>query len=284
MIQLIMSFYNKNELAKLFDTIQPNADEAFGNFKLDSNVYAIFITPRIGSTFLTHLIKNSGGLGDPDEWFNYDSVRVGKLINNNKITSLVQYIYFLAEKFGSANGAFGVEFAWPHYSRLDQCIDLQSCFEKRIKYFYLRRRNIVQQAISWYAARESGLFHSSQNERETKEVDAFDEKKIKALIDRVLKYEYEIEIFFVENNIEPIYLEYEQITSNPTDVLFLFANVLGVDPAKLRIQDESKVEKLGGELSLAWEQRFYSANKSFVDRITANRGIRSLSERVAGRK
>jgi len=279
-----MNFQHKNKLAVLFDSIEPKDNGAFANFKLDNTVYAIFITPRIGSTFLTHLIKSSGGLGDPDEWFNYDSVRVGKLIKNNELNNLVQYIYFLAKKFGSPNGTFGIEFAWPHFIRLAECLDLQDCFEKRIKYFYLRRRNIVQQGISWFRARESGMFHSSQNERETKVVDAFDEQQIKMLVNRVLKYEYEIENYFVQNKIEPIYLEYEKITSNPADVLYLFANVLGVDPGKLHFQDKSKVEKLRDELSLEWEERFYSANRSFVDRITVNREIISLSERVADRK
>lgn len=223
---------------------------------LDNPVYFIFITPRTGSTFLTSLLRETGQLGTPDEWFNPSSIGVGKRIRRWQTASVPAYVHRLVENVASPNGCFGAQLAWPHYRFLRQIMDPQSLFSRPVQYFYLRRKNIILQAISWYKARVTRVFHSYQKRDETVSAARYDGEAIARLIEQIIRQEKRIENFFARRGIAPVRLYYEDVVGSPAEAIRCFSSRLGYRVDTDAVQPETGISKLGNAENHEWEARF----------------------------
>ena len=232
--------------------------------------YAICLVPRSGSTYLAHLLKETECFGFPNEWLAIALAE--KQARETGAPDWDTLFRRVMARHASANGISGIELALAHLTWGRQASGRQDILDPTWTYFYLRRRNIVRQAISMHVAHQSGVLHSFQlndDARRVRDAVLYDTPAIrnwiKFLQDEELKWERE----FGRMGIEPVRLYYEDIIARPERAIRLFSNVLGL--AETPAIKASPIERVGTSRSDAWEAEYRADDSDFLDALALHR-------------
>lgn len=237
--------------------------------------YFIAFTARSGSTFLTHQIHAAGVLSEPHEWFNWGYVKENA---GKGEAAFSEYFSSILSAKRSRNGVFGCEINWLQFCALRSIVEPQMLFKNKVRWFYLRRRNVIAQAISNFIADRTGFFHSYQSSDAAMERVAslnYDSEAIKGYVKSFIEQEKSFDQWFLENNVVPVDVFYEDVVHDPCRVVMLFANVLGVRlPTDFaRTTFENPIKKIGGEQNAEFERRFREEEADFVLEYFNSRGL-----------
>jgi LPS sulfotransferase NodH len=125
-------------------------------------------TQRSGSTIVCEDLTNSGSLGRPDEWFLSWTAEAAKDWRSE--------LEVVKARGTTPNGIFAVKIMANQLSTVDECLSsfaepassagpypyLRRFFDDAL-WVWIRRRDTVDQAISHYLARTSGVYHLVRN-------------------------------------------------------------------------------------------------------------------------
>jgi LPS sulfotransferase NodH len=191
--------------------------------------YIIFITGRCGSTWLTHLLEDSGMCGAPHEFFNETSL---PFFNESiQADSFNKYFVDVVRKY-SSGGRFGFEINVDRVGNLNSIIDLRWLLPRdAVTYFWMTRQDIISQAFSFARAKQSGHWHDYRTHSvgkpaESLSIGAIDIWREVLLI---LRQERQFQEFAQETNITPIPLNYEQMVSDKRMTAMLVMTALNCD-------------------------------------------------------
>jgi LPS sulfotransferase NodH len=230
----------------------------------DTLLYIIFILPRSGSTWLTDMAMRGGRLGAPQEWFNDTWIQGDEPALGCKPPRLVgtadinEYARRCVADHRSSIGVMGVQLSYYQTLALMRSTDDPTLATAGMPIFYLRRRNILAQAISLYRSVESGLFHSYQTAGHTNfAAPAYDQHKITEWIAHIVQCETGFESLFASCGATPCALFYEDVLARPAECLALVEHrITGHPPPAGAAPPHSSLRRLAGAESLAWEERF----------------------------
>ena len=235
--------------------------------------YAVFFTPRSGSSWLTDVIWQNRQLGWPEEWFNPSFVpKIAQSINAD---SLHNYIKMLKRK-QAPGGIFGFEIT---YYQMKATFDGEdrfvSFFPAETAAFFLIREDIVLQAVSLAKSVASKVYHSvNAAPEELSRSDAgfrYDAREIGRWLHHILDQETRFERFFERHGIAPLRLSYERImAAGPAATIALFGQHLGVatpDPGT----GEGRHRKIGTDKNAAFAARFADEHPDVMESIAACR-------------
>jgi len=131
--------------------------------------YLILASPRSGSTLVSRVLFETKMAGDPLEYFNRYLLELECRINGQKELSFDRFLDEMKLRRTSPNGVFGMQL---HYSQLlikfssdrinNSMISFVRDFDKHI---WLRRKNKLQQAISFVIAKKSGAWSSEDKKK-----------------------------------------------------------------------------------------------------------------------
>ena len=263
-----------NEISSVFGkTVEDLSKEALKLKPKIKNGYIICITPRTGSTYLTHLLKSNVEFGYPNEWMNPRGIEKG--LEKNNLSSFNQYINMLWDNHSSKDGVFGIEAPYYHLKILMQIIPLDLLLGKNHHWFHLMRENIVSQSISLYLAQQSGIYHSTDLEREgnTKQEipkPVYDGKAIKFGVAKILKWECQYEKLFKDNDVNPVRISYEKIIKDPSATVELFKKTLGINKT-IEFNNCNKIKKIGTNLNAEFEERFRTEYANYLSEVLNKR-------------
>lgn len=182
--------------------------------------YAIFMTPRSGSTLLTEILSGTGKLGYPVEFFQSDWVRWLSPVFSDVFPKFEQLI---TQGFKSENGVFGVEIQDFLFAGEQQFFaDLEQW-----RVIYLKRENLLAQAVSFARAHALKVWHHF-GKAESRQETPIDRKTIIDAINMLLKMEQSFEQTFRERQIEPLVLSYEELIAAPPTQVARVAEHIGV--------------------------------------------------------
>lgn len=235
--------------------------------------YVILFTARSGSTFLTHELGATGSLSVPNEWFSWLHVRAD--IEKNGGTP-IEFMHRLVISMKSAGGIFGVETNRLMLELFEDILPLDRIFPRRPRWFVLRRRNLVSQAISNYIADESRIFHSYQLTSESDEkIDSvtYDSDKLKVYIKKFVEEEKWFFKYLKLKHVIPIELFYEDVVQEPKSCAMRIANVMGVWVSNEYFSKQIKnpMKKMSNNKNLEFEKRFRDENPLFLHDILKER-------------
>ena len=202
-------------------------DEALYQKPKSLNNYIICFTERCGSTMLCSFIKKTNCLGVPDEYINPRGVAQ---IYLKKYPSKDIFEYFdVLRRNQITNDVFGMKTSF---------YDLNVLLERGIvgellspiKFIYMTRHNVIQQAISSYRARKSNLWHFYKNQSNSSQVPVieieYNEEEILTHVESRLKERLQWENFFSLYSINPLRITYEDVTKEPHKVLQKIAHFI----------------------------------------------------------
>jgi LPS sulfotransferase NodH len=182
----------------------------------------ILFTPRSGSSWFGGLLTKTGSLGFPEEYINVECIEDA----NRDLSAASEYDFLcgcLASRV-TRNRFFSIQATWGDISRLET-VDFFEFFSSSF-YVWLRRLDVVDQAISLLIATETGVFHQRLGEQRRpadfqnnaklglKSAEELDNKIVK-WISHIVHYECSTEIQLNMRAISPMRIFYEDLVKTP---------------------------------------------------------------------
>jgi LPS sulfotransferase NodH len=243
--------------------------------------YVICTTPRSGSHLLAYGLNDTGVAGYPDERFPPLSQRPPISLDNVEwLTSNIgasydaegdrQYVGKVIESSTSENGVFGVTL---HWHQLDDAVRrIRSYFNTasllpnaalraafpNLSYIWLRRCDVVAQAVSWYRAICTDTYITFRGDSEgadTTQQIPFDFDKIQLLVSILKCADAAWRRFFNEHSIRPYVITYESLHHSYESTIRTTLRHLEVDSGAISI-GSPRVRKMAGATSSQWVQRY----------------------------
>ncbi len=235
--------------------------------------YAVCYVQRSGSTHLTSLLQNTGVAGKPADFFNagYKEMRaedehvfartgaytIARGSEKYGCRSVADYLNTVAGLTRTSNGVFGVKMDLCHASILIR----RGLFwspDWNWKYIYVTRRDLLMQAISFYTAQSTGQWSSLSA---GKSAVAFDADAIL----QCLRYLTELmgvwECMFAALGIEPLRIAYEDIESDPDQVVTRCLRYIGIESAAPPIPQKSLYQKQRTPRAEEWAEEIRAGSR-----------------------
>lgn len=167
--------------------------------------YIICSTQRSGSSLLCHLLRHSRVLGRPGE-----TIVLGKLeaiAKERGESDLLKLARDIVQEHATPNGVSGVKLHFHQFEQLRAELGIYNIFEE-VKWIYIDRKNLIEQAVSLAKARQTREFSS----KHAKLNQAVYDKDSIISAGRFLAEEKSLwEWFFASMQIEPLRLYYEDL-------------------------------------------------------------------------
>lgn len=191
------------------------------------------------------------------------------------------YVRHILQQNTAGNGVFGTVIMWSYFERMLQmlqeiptCKDLNGApllakvFNKP-KYIWMRRRNHVEQAVSWAIACQTGIWSQTAEETSpSRAVPKFDFKVIDEWCNRIAAHEAGWENYFRENQIEPLTLFYEDVVTSHRGAAERVLEFLRLPiPPGMEIPPPT-VEKQATRISHDWTESYLKLKRKKTNRLT----------------
>jgi len=240
--------------------------------------YIIASVQRSGTHLLCSILRSTGIAGSPEEHF---LSKAGETWEQRwDAPSRVAYVQQVLRQNTAADGVFGTVVMWSYFERMLQMLKeiseyknlneahlLAAVFNKP-KYIWMRRRNHVEQAVSWAIACQTGLWaQKAQEKSRPRAVPKFDFKVIDEWCKRIAAHDEGWANYFRENQIEPLVLFYEDVVASHRAAAESVLEFLGLPfPPGLEIPPPT-VEKQATRISEEWTARYLQLKRAKTPRL-----------------
>jgi LPS sulfotransferase NodH len=224
--------------------------------------YVIASIQRSGTHLLCSILRSTGVAGSPAEFF---LSKPGETWEERwGAASRDAYVERVLRQ-NTADGVFGTVVMWSYFELILQMLqeipayknlhggELLAAVLHQPKYIWMRRRNRVEQAVSWAIACQTGVWAQKREERpQPRAIPKFDFKVIDEWCNRIAAHEAGWANYFRENQIEPLVLFYEDIVVSHQTAAENVLKFLGLPlPPGMQVP-RPPVEKQANETSKQW--------------------------------
>jgi trehalose 2-sulfotransferase len=198
--------------------------------------YFVCGIPRAGTWLLCGLLASSGVAGDPQEWFWRDTERDFR--ERWGVSTDADYLARVLETGTTPNGVFGSKLMWGYHgdflARLRRLAGSERLRDGAIverffpapRYVWIRRDDVVAQAVSWAKAIQSGYWHVWDERRDVEL--RLDLEQVDALVREVREHDLAWRRWFGANGVEPLVVRYEELAAEQQAVTRRVLDFLGV--------------------------------------------------------
>lgn len=227
--------------------------------------YMLASVPRTGSTYLSHLLWQTGCLGAPLEYLNFDPA--GPYFFAATSAENQDWLWqSVVRRRTSPNGIFGVK-CFPSQMQilqeanaqlLQQVLALLTGGEGGAKVVLLNRRDRDAHAISYARAILSGVWRKEQEASGKTEV-GFSRVAVERARQTLDAQEAAWAEMFAELRIDPLVLEYEEVVADPDAAVSAVASYVGAVIAPGARVEIPSIERQSEADSRAWAERYATA-------------------------
>ncbi len=233
-------------------------------------VYMLASIPRTGSTYLSHLLWETGCLGAPLEYLNFEPTGP-YFFASHSAENQTRLWRTLLHRRASPNGVFGFKCFPVQLQALkrDNPALLAALHPGRI--VYLDRRDRTAHIVSYARANLTGVWRKEQ-ETDRSEPARYSQEALEMAERGIEVQAAGWEKMFRERGIEPLRLYYEDVVASPAEAQRQVADHLGValDPAAaVRVPPVLKQSHAGSE---DWASRYASSRGGALDPAAARSG------------
>ncbi|MDX6516385.1 MAG: trehalose 2-sulfotransferase [Gaiellaceae bacterium] len=228
----------------------------------------ICFVARSGSWFLSGLLASTGVAGRPSEAFFpriEEEARVAHSLETDR-----DYLEWVLQDGSTANGAFGCKLMWSELQdvlgRLRRIDGEES--EARLmagafpnpRYVWLRRRDVVAQAVSWARALQTQQW---QSYRSPVGEPRFDFAEIDGLVGLVKDEEEAWATWFETNDIAAVQVFYEDLLADPFREVSRIVATLGLElPGTAELRPYPGFDRQADAVSADWCERYHVQSAS----------------------
>ena len=216
--------------------------------------YIICYAPRTGSWLLCDLLRASGVMGVPAEYFNMVqgarqmAQRLG--LTTTEAIPFHEYVKALIQHRTTPNGVFGVKIEVKQLNPLIRARAIPEYFPDA-KYIYLSRKDRIAQGVSFEIAHQTRQWHASSTSQDA----VFDETKLMNSIGVVTGIADAWEEYFSANNIEPYRTDYESLTADPHPICMEICRLVGVETDHVFRIADADFKKQSNAVNEDWIRR-----------------------------
>ena len=229
--------------------------------------YIICSVQRSGTHLLSSVLRSTGVAGRPAEYLVCKRTETWE--QKWKSPSRTAYIERVWRQGATPNGVFGLVMMWTYFERAIRMLREIPAYQhlsleqvlptvfRQPKYIWLRRRDRLQQAVSWAIASQTKVW--SQKRGEGPQPDAaprFDFESIDERYNHITDDEQSWADYFRKNKLEPFVLFYEDVTASHRATAERVLEFLDVQfPPGLELPAPA-VEKQASPMSQEWAARY----------------------------
>jgi len=239
--------------------------------------YIIASVQRSGTHLLCSILRSTEVAGSPGEFF---LCRPGETWEERSGTSSrAAYLEHVLQQNTTSSGAFGAVVMWSYLDRMLQLLQdipayrnlagsrlLAAVFHDP-KYIWMRRRNRVEQAVSWAMACQTGVWAKKRGANpKPRAMPRFDFKVIDEWCKRVAEHETAWENYFRENQIEPLVLFYEDVVDSKRAAAKRVLEFLGL-PFSPTIEIAPSFQKQATRMSDKWAAAYLKEKRKKTGKL-----------------
>jgi LPS sulfotransferase NodH len=239
--------------------------------------YFVGGTPRTGSSLLLGLLESTGVAGHPQAYFREpdeplwaDRWQVPRFADGG--FDYADYVRAALAAGRTGNGVFGAKLMWGTLDEVlaklgrvypdlaGEAVRLLEWAFGRTRFVYLRRADVVAQAVSWLRAEQTGTWYIGGNgeiggDAGTGRAPSFDAGRIGQLIQVIGEHNAAWEAWFASSGVQPHRVSYEELDADTAGVTRGILDFLGLD-----VPDERVIvprhQRQADELSGRWIERY----------------------------
>lgn len=242
---------------KFFSQFQSNHTVSSAQFKPCPSIFVCF-TNRCGSTLVSSLLYKMGLCGKSNKYKNYEYFNhdfVADFSKENNIFDLKSFSKKVVLEFLNPSGYFTSKIAidqlfWITKDRIIGEILCSPIF------IYVKRKNIVAQAISLSIAMQTGKWTSLHDSNSSSNL-IFDPDKILENMLLISKMNSMFDLYFSLHSIDPIVIYYEDLINN-IDILKIVLEKKIHKNLPYTYQSSLRLEKQATDVNLSWEDKIRS--------------------------
>ncbi len=184
--------------------------------------YFLCGTPRTGSTLLCSLLASTECLGRPESYFREDDEvawadRFGLATDGRRLRDYVAYVQAVRGSATTGNGVFAARVMWGSIGRVVDGLGRLPTESDRdvlertfgpLRFVYLRREDVIGQAVSWCRAEQTGYWHQGDVSRRHPRPDI---ERSKQLLGRIYAHNAAWRAWFDRVGVQPHTVTYEQV-------------------------------------------------------------------------
>jgi LPS sulfotransferase NodH len=244
--------------------------------KVEPSACILCTAPRTGSSLLAEALASTGVLGKPEEYFDVHKQNQDFWVKRLGIRVPGEYLEKAIVAGTTANGVFGLKLHWHQIPGLiasighaEGCTPAEAAARTfdawltrrfvKIQYLWLRRRNKIAQAISYYRAAQSNVWRvraamNGAGQARSAPV-PFDAAAIERYLGLVEDFDRQWLAFFNARHIRALVLIYEDLVDSYDATLSEVARFLGLQPERVGFAP-AQLTKQADAVSLEWELAF----------------------------
>lgn len=236
-------------------------------FEKSLNCYGFFesslviaSTGRSGSHFLGHILSDTGLIGSPFEYYHPQNIKEWhRRLGTNNVDELTCKLKEI--RTSELTGIFSTKL---HYSQFKFLGESPEFFESlgNTRFIYIKRKDVLGQAISMVIARQTGQWISDQTANNISPVYSFDE--INYELKNILIDNASWEHYFNTNGIVPCEIIFEDLLRDTELEIRKIAKYLNININFSKAKDDAfkgKTAKQSNDINSLWKDRFLSDNK-----------------------
>lgn len=213
-------------------------------------------TGRSGSHFLGHLMAGTKMLGVPFEYFNLKNMEEWEKIYKTK-TANELLDKLRVDRVSQQSGVFSTKI---HYSQLRHLGGIRFLLDnfRTAKYIFIKRKDLLKQAISMVIARQTGQWISGQKGKNVEPIYSY--SAINFELKKIIKDNASWEYMFNSNGIEYHNVLFEDVVVNQDEELekilkFIFEDKdYKIDSVKF--DNKLSTKKQSSHISDEWKEKF----------------------------
>lgn len=232
--------------------------------------YIICATPRSGSTLFCQYLASTGVAGVPASYFRkeglHEYAEYWQILRPDGNYDFADYLAVTRKAGSTDNGVLALRIMWStlaevtvHLSQLypDLADDDVGLLEKvfgRLRFIYLRREDLVAQAISLYRAQQTGYWHVDEGQA-PEQPPTFDFDAINSFVDELRQDNLDWQSWFRKVGAEPMPVVYEDFAANPKTTISMVLRFLEIEPPA-NMQLKASNQRLADETTTLWLNRY----------------------------
>ena len=230
--------------------------------------YLLCATPRTGSTLLCSLLASTEALGRPESYFREPvddwARRLDVPITDGRVHSYGDFVQAVRTAATSTNGVFGARVMWASLEGIaDGLRDRPGRADREVleaalgplEYVFLRRENVVDQAVSWARAEQTGHWQHGDPRVRSPQLDV---AQLVHLVDTIREHNAAWQAWFDHHQVRPHLVTHEELVADRrATVEAIAARLQVVLPANW--QPVSPHRKQADGLNHAWAEALRSA-------------------------
>ena len=241
--------------------------------------YLVLATPRSGSTLLGQGLQATGLAGDPKEFFGH---KMAFWMERWQTPTLSAYVQRLVQVRATPNSVFGAKLLFSQLQQLAELaqgdpalagLALPAVLDRlfpNLHYLWATRDDKLRQAISWYKARQTGVWGQADGKDAVKLGRAwrlgdeplqpgeltFDVDGIAELLAQAEREDAAIAAFFASAGITPYRVVYEEFSPNVAEKTLDILRWLGIEASPNLELAKPRTVRLADDRTDEWVARF----------------------------